>query len=610
MANTSTSSTLESALAPQPLNHKPQTFVIPVSNPHTVSALVDVASDLLGGERGRIVLLYIVTDYDQSAQTKILELQQAVEVSPIANTGYSIELEIHYSNDIVSSIVDLATHLDTKMILLGLSYSIRGQVELGHIVESVAEQATCDVGVYRAPSHAYIDRVVIPVGGSLASAVILRIGMQLANSRNLPCESLHVYSDGEDDEAYQHVSELLVKVPNEKKIKVNVVRGINEANSVLSWTNENDLLVIGFSERSPLQKWLYGDTAQRILDRARGPVLMVARAIDNNEIQALTKRRLSWLRPLLTPTEQEHIVWLAKDTVLPTLDYFVLLIIASLLASFGLLGDSSAVVIGAMLIAPLMQPIIALGIVLCTARLNLMRKAIVTIILSVIMALGVGYIVGLILPPADPTKEMLARAYPSLLDAGVALAAGFIGAYATARKDIPSALAGVSIAAALVPPICTVGLSIALAEPRLAVGSALLFLTNLVSITVIAAGVFFWMGMRPTRLDSQSRRRRYGLLLAGLLCMLMMIGTTLNYTHLPTVEKISESRLKTVFDPAELVGLQIDHQKPMVVTATVRTSAELSSETIKMAQVLLSEDLNTEVTLRIIMQRVIDIGGH
>ncbi len=277
-----------------------------------------------------------------------------------------------------------------------------------------------------------------------------------------------------------------------------------------------------------------------------------------------------------------------------------------MIASLGLMLNSSAVVIGAMLIAPLMQPIIALGVGLCTARLNLMRKAAVTIVLSVVIALAVGIVVGVLIPTDSPKQEILSRAYPSLLDAAVALAAGFIGAYGTARKDIPTALAGVSIAAALVPPICTVGLSLALMEPRLAVGAALLFLANLMCITVVAALVFFWMGMRPTRLDNISRRRRYGLLLAGIVCVLLTVGGLLNYTNKPSVERISEKRLQTVFDPAELIGLQIREQEPLLVVATVRTATELSPETVKMAQVMLSEDLDTDVRLRIVVQRVID----
>lgn len=582
-----------------------KSFIIPMANPDTAPSLIRLAEKLMHGEHGQLILLFVQTDVDAD-RAKLIEFRDITKEAREAFPHLVIDLEIIRTRDIVQGILDAVKKHDADLVLLGLSYSIRGQVELGPIVETVAEHAPCDVAVYRAPNQSTIDRIVVPVGGSIASTVILKHGMALAKGYTLPCETLHVYSATPEREAYRHVEELLSIIPGHDKVKINVEHGVNEANSVLTWATNSDLMVIGFSQRHPVEKWLYGDTAQRILDRARGPVLMVARAIDDKEVQALAKRHFSWIRPLLTQTEQEHIVWKAKDTVLPTLDYFVLLVIAAVIAALGLLLNSSAVVIGAMLIAPLMSPIIALGIGLCTARLNLMRKAFVTVTFSVLMAIFVGMIIGWIMPPTNPTQEMLARAYPSLLDAGVALASGFIGAYATARKDIPAALAGVAIAAALVPPLCSVGLSVALGEPRLATGALLLFLTNLLCITAIAAVVFFWMGMRPTRLDTLTRRRRYGLLVAGILAMLITIGASLDYMQRPTVERISATRLETLFEPAHLVDLEIHQQEPLLVVATVYTPTNIDQEAVRLAQVMLSEDLDTPVNLRIVVQHFID----
>ncbi len=582
-----------------------QTTLILVANPTTVPHLLEVAERMMSESGGRMIVLSVVTD-DPADELKNAAVQSIIDAYTLDENRFSAQLVTHVAPNIVDGIIDAAHKYRADKILLGLSYAVRGQVELGSIAETVAERAPCDVVVHRSPMGAQVKRVVVPVGGSIASRVILEIGFRLAKGYGVPVEALHVYNDISEWEARAHVENLLAHIPDHDDVKVHVVRGINEANSVLSNTNEHDLMVVGFSERSMMAKWLYGDTAQRILDRAPGPVLMVSRAIDDAEVQALARRRLSWLRPLLTEQEQQHVIWLAKDTVLPTLDYVVLLVVAALLASLGLLLNSSAVVIGAMLVAPLMQPIIALGIGLCTARLNLMRKAAVTIGLSVGAALMVGIIAGVLISPNAATKEMLARAYPSLLDAAVAAASGFIGAYATARKDIPAALAGVAIAAALVPPICTVGLSIAIGEPRLALGAALLFVANMVCITIVAAGVFYWMGMRPTRLDSDRRRRRYTSILVTTAMVVVLVGALLDFTRHPSVEKISQASLQTIFEPAELTGLQITRQDPLVVVATVRSVGEIPPETVKMAQVRLSEDLDTPVRLRVIPQRVID----
>lgn len=585
-----------------------QTVLIPVANPDVVPALTQLASRMMVGSGGHIIVLHVVTLDDETTLSVNPAFRQAVDQMVNGRDGISAEFITHPAVTIEDGILQMASQFQADLILLGLSYSVRGQVELGRVVETIAECAPCNVAVLRSRSSLDVERIVVPVGGSIASQVILEMGVRLSKGFDLPIEAQHVYSRGDEAEACSHVAELIDRIPSGGNVPINVMRGIKVADSVLQSTTERDMLVVGFSERSALERWLYGNIPQRILDRALGPVLMVSRAIDDTVVKKRAKRRANWARPSLTDTEQEQIVWMAKDTVLPDLDYIVLLLVAAVIACLGLLMNSSAVIIGAMLVAPLMQPIISLAVGLCTARLNLMRQALVTITLSAFAVLMVGAL-ATILIPADVTREMLSRAYPSPLDAGVGLAAGFIGAYATARKDIPAALAGVAIAAALVPPICTAGLSLALGEMRVAIGAALLFITNLVSITLIGAGVFYWFGLRPARLKNVERRRRYAIILSSIVLIFFLIGGLLNITNRPGIEKISEHQLQAIFAPAEIINLEVRQQDPMMVVATIRTGEEISAETVKMAQVMLSEDLEKPTMLRVVVQRVIDSGG-
>src|SRR5690606_3546905 len=108
---------------------------------------------------------------------------------------------------------------------------------------------------------------------------------------------------------------------------------------------------------------------------------------------------------------------------------------------------------------------------------HLMRRSAITLVFGIIVSIFVAIGAGLLSSLSSPTSEMLIRSNPTLLDALVAFASGVVGAYATARKDIPAALAGVAIAAALMPPLCTVGLGLALGNQALASGSMLLFIT-------------------------------------------------------------------------------------------------------------------------------------
>ncbi|MBZ0302287.1 MAG: TIGR00341 family protein [Anaerolineae bacterium] len=585
------------------------TIVVPLANPFTAPVLLELATVLAGKEQGYVVGLLVLSEETPYPDDQISQMQNIIRAFRKWDDTCDIELITRRTPQIAEGIVAAAREFHARQILLGLTDPVRGYVELGRVVEAVIDEAPCDVLVYRDSDSPGFTRVVVPVGGSVASRVTVQIGLKLAQGTDRPCEVLHVYTNQRPEwESRARVERMLAAVRGHNIVQTKVLPGINEADSVLGYTNENDILVVGKSERSDLEKWLYGNTAQRLVDRATGPVLLVARSLEHSADQAAGHRRLSWLRPTLAEAEQDQIIWSAQDTASPSLDYFVLLIVASFLASLGLLLDSGAVVIGAMLVAPLMGPIVSFGVGLCTARFRLLRQSIVTVILGVMVAFLVGFTIGKIAPLDAPTKELVGRGFPSILDAGVALGAGFIAAYATARRGIPAALAGVAIAAALVPPVNAIGLNLAFGEMRLALGAALLFCTNLVSIALVAGAVFFWLGMRPQRLHSRHRRLRYASVLGIMALLVPVLVVLLNFGHQVSTELISPNAIKAVFAPAQVVNIKIVQHDPVIVQATILASDEVPRENVTIAQDILSSELGEPVQLQAIVQRIVE--GH
>ncbi len=164
-----------------------------------------------------------------------------------------------------------------------------------------------------------------------------------------------------------------------------------------------------------------------------------------------------------------------------------------------------------------------------------------------------------------------------------------------------------AIAAALVPPICALGLDLALGDLRLAAGAGLLFATNFVAIAVVGAGVFFWLGLRPRPLPHRKYRLRHTLLVAGMMLVLPVLTVLLNFGRQPSEARISESRLRAAFAPADVTSIEITEHDPLLVLVTVRTSTQgLPSGAMNLAQVILSEDFDEPVRLRVVLQRVID----
>ena len=180
--------------------------------------------------------------------------------------------------------------------------------------------------------------------------------------------------------------------------------------------------------------------------------------------------------------------------------FFLRLLAATVVATAGVAADSSTTIIGAMLIAPLMSPM--LGVALATA-LGRMRDLLRTLGLT-LLGMGIVVLVSIgvtaIIPVAvdmDANTQVLARISPRLVDLIIALAAGFMAALASMRSDIPDALPGVAISASIGPPLCVVGASIYEGAPEAAIGALLLFVANFIAIQVMGAVVYLLMGLIP-----------------------------------------------------------------------------------------------------------------
>lgn len=186
-----------------------------------------------------------------------------------------------------------------------------------------------------------------------------------------------------------------------------------------------------------------------------------------------------------------------EDMSRPNVEFFVLLSFSTIIATLGLFQNSSAVIIGAMIIAPLMRPLMGLALGSIAADGKLFKRAAITLSTGSLCGVAIAYIGALLLQSIQLTPEILGRTHPTLLDLGVALAAGAVGAYCQSKKDIRDSLAGVAIAVALVPPLSVVGIGFAHGSMTVAYGAALLYATNLIGITAAAAAVMLVMGYSP-----------------------------------------------------------------------------------------------------------------
>lgn len=179
--------------------------------------------------------------------------------------------------------------------------------------------------------------------------------------------------------------------------------------------------------------------------------------------------------------------------------FWGLLVLAAIIASAGVVGDSTATVIGAMIVAPLMTPILGSALALVLADRSQVVRCVLLVLGGALAVIAVGMLLGWIVAPPDAfasNSQVASRISPRLIDLLAALATGTVGAFALVRADISDTLPGVAIAISLVPPLAVSGLLITVGRYHDASEAALLFATNVAAIVATGTVVFLLYGIR------------------------------------------------------------------------------------------------------------------
>ncbi|MFN3927063.1 MAG: DUF389 domain-containing protein [Pseudanabaenaceae cyanobacterium] len=264
--------------------------------------------------------------------------------------------------------------------------------------------------------------------------------------------------------------------------------------------------------------------------------------------------------------------------------FLVLIVGSCIIASLGLLSNSAAVIIGAMVVAPLMLPIRALAFAAIEGDILLFRQGLVSIILGTLTALVLAWLIGGI-ADIDYGSEIFARSRPNLLDLGIAITAGGISAYAIIEPKVSPTVAGTGIAVALMPPVCVVGLGLAQGNWLLSLGAALLYLTNLLGITLACMITFLLQGYTPW---VQARK---ALVVAGALTSVLLVPLGISFWELVRQSRL-ESSLKQAllnrtitFQRLELVNLQTNWLVyPPEVRLTVHSREEITPKQVRLIE--------------------------
>jgi uncharacterized hydrophobic protein (TIGR00271 family) len=263
-------------------------------------------------------------------------------------------------------------------------------------------------------------------------------------------------------------------------------------------------------------------------------------------------------------------------------NFFVLLLLATVIATYGVLSDSTATVIGAMIVAPLMSPIMATtAAVVMGSSLRALRAFGLTIV-GILTVIAAAYLLSWVVPDITisftSNGEIISRINPGLYALLTALGAGAAGAFIISRAEIADSMGGVAIAISLVPPLCVVGISLQQGQLDAAAGALLLFLTNYLAILLAGGVVLVILGLGKLDVSQEYRRvRRSGLALFVVGILLVTIPLTLSTFQVVIYTMANQNATAEVQQWLEGTSYQVVtvNVNDRVVIATVEGSGEL-----------------------------------
>ena len=288
----------------------------------------------------------------------------------------------------------------------------------------------------------------------------------------------------------------------------------------------------------------------RYVTRIRYLLRKLNRTFKFKQLWQLDNGEWHWIKEKATPIASiNRSLWRLS---VPSFNFHFMLLLSAIISTLGLLANSVAIIIGAMIIAPLMGPIVAIAYSVAMGNRKLLRRSSLTLLKGISLTIVASWLTASIIGLETVESEILSRTNPTLIDFGIAMAAGMAGAFTQTRRSIADAIPGVAIAVALVPPLSVIGVGLALGEQAIALGSSLLFLTNLICIVFFGSLVFLFQSY------GNIDRAKKGLALSTIVMFCLGVPLTLSMRELIIKKNVTSQISNLIVRETEmLTGVDI-----------------------------------------------------
>lgn len=301
---------------------------------------------------------------------------------------------------------------------------------------------------------------------------------------------------------------------------------------------------------------------------------------------------LPWVRHA-TREEFKELFYLLRENSQTSANYLVLMALSTMIATFGLFGNSSPVIIGAMILAPLMAPIISLAMGTLRQDGLLVKNSLITIFWGIILGLLFSILITWITPLEVLNNQIVARIRPNLLDLGIAVASGIAGAYAYSKEEISKTLAGVAISVALVPPLAVAGIGIGWMDWSVFGGAMLLLGTNLAGIVMAASLTFLMLGFSPFRLAVR------GLLISTGIMVAIALPLGLSFNKMVQENNIIQSLSGKEIPHGLLREVKVVQMVPLRLSVTILSEKVLEEQDFAEIRQEIEQEIGKKISLEL-----------
>ncbi len=506
-------------------------IVVAVSNPDTARDLMGFGARIAQQRDGHIILLQVVAvpeDQPLDSGRDLAQERQALleELIDEAATTMNVQAEgvTRLARAVSQGINDTCQEEGAQLVVMGWHKRehVAGGGRLGDILDDVIEHAQCDVAVVHGDWNGKIGKVLVPAAGGPNAPRAAELALDLIDPEG-EVTLLNIARKNADSSQVQDARILLntlkARLTEPHRVRTLVHPARSPSAGIIETCETHDAMLMGASEQGFLEDQWFGPLVLQVARESDLPLALIRNYSGLGQyVVRKAWHSISDLLPTLTSQEQLVLYQDMRQSSRPNINYFVLIALSAIIATLGLILNSPAVIIGAMLVAPLMSPIVATAVGVVFGDIRTLRSALNSTLQGVLLAVFTAMLFALVVPGLTPTPEMLARTQPNLVDLMVALASGAAGAYAIGRHEVGAALPGVAIAAALMPPVCTIGIGFVLGASQvgylgIAFGALLLLIANLAGMIFAATITFLLLGLRPPNHD-RTRLLSRGLLVS------------------------------------------------------------------------------------------------